>query len=250
MEVTKQEKGVYAQEGSSKSKNTPPYLSVAKLSQLFGLVSSRNFSEINHSDLKHYGFGDSDIYIAIGTLRFLGIIDRSNKVLPAAKKLHLQGSSRTEAIAEMTRSAYAAVFDRVPNLVDLPPAEMHNEFLIAYGITPRVAKSALPAFLWLCEQGGLRELPVANEKRGTKISSSVRPEPNLPAKRVGGAISGGTAPTDSLEFDFSGGIKLVIPKAGPDLATAIAQGELKRISDEINEFARKYLLNKTEGNNE
>jgi hypothetical protein len=237
------------QENEKKSKVTPPYLSVAKLSQLIALISSRNFSEIKQSDLKHYGFGESDTYVGVGTLRFLGIIDEKNQIQPDAKKLHLQGVSRTEAISAITRRAYAVLFDRVPNLLDLSPEELHNEFLIAYGITPRIARSALPAFLWLCEQAGLKEVSPEAAKRTSK-KPVTKSEPKAQAESVSERKPANGSFPDTLTFSFQGGIQLVIPNLGTQISNAIAQGELKDISDGINEFSRKFLATEEELNHD
>ena len=240
-----------SQETTKKTKLTPPYLSMAKLSQIVNLISSRNFSELGPSDLGHYGFGESDAYAAVGALRFLGLIDGSNKVQESAKKLHLQGASRTEALAAITKSAYAELFDRVPNLLDLSTDDLHNELLITYGITPRIAKSALPAFLWLCEQGGLKEPSPESIKRtpqkgsGPKAVSKPATEKNVDTKAIPPRFDQGV-----LNFSFKGGIQLLVPNNGPEITAAIAQGELKTISDQINEFSRNYLLNKEQENHE
>ena len=226
-----------------KTKITPPYLSVSKLSQLISLISSRNFAEISPGDLSHYGFGESDTYVGVGTLRFLGLIDSANKIQESARKLHLQGASRTEAIAEMTRKAYSTLFDRVPNLLELDTEELHNEMLIAYGITPRIAKSALPAFLWLCEQGGLKEPSEEPARRAAPKSATTRPTRAAAGKKVEAVASPRISNADVLTFSFKGGVQLLIPNTGPDITTAIAQGDLKIVSDAINDFSRDHLIN-------
>lgn len=219
------------------ARSMPPYLSIAKLSQLLNLVSTRKFDEIKPSDLVHYGFGETDSYIAVTALRFLGLVDSKNHTQESMRSLQLQGDARTQALEKMVRTGYAMIFDRVTDPSSLQDAELHNEFLVTYGITPRIARSAVPAFVWLCEQAELRQPNVAKEpaRKAAATSKSLH-RSATPAKRLDVADVPG-----SLNFEFKGGIRLVIPAAGSDVTTAVAQGELKGISDEIIKFAEKYL---------
>ena len=75
----------------TKQRTMPPYLSVGKLGQLFGLISTRNFSELQPSELTHYGYGESDTYVAVTALRFLGLLDSKNQAHEDMKKLHKIG---------------------------------------------------------------------------------------------------------------------------------------------------------------
>jgi hypothetical protein len=218
---------------------TPPYLSISKLGQLLNLVSTRRFDEIQPQDLVHYGFGETDSYIGVTALRFLGLIDQKNQAKETIKKLQLQGDAKIEALATTVRNAYAMIFERIQDPAALDPDELHNEFLITYGITPRVARAAVPAFVWLCEQANLRtpsgpkqavkSQPSQSNSQRVRRSTGAQPRPNT-----------GDG-SDTLAFAFKGGITLIIPNSGPELTIALAQGELKQVSDEIIKFAEKYL---------
>lgn len=217
----------------------PPYLSVSKLAQLINLISTRNFTELKSNDLTHYGFGETDSYIAITALRFLGLLNEENKAEDSIKKFHLQGPPKQDAIKTIVQQAYSAIFQRVPNPMNLDNDELFNEFLVTYGITPRVARTAVPAFVWLCEQAGLKE---PTEKASTpKTSKKVDKNSSATTKIKTPANS---TNSNTLNFTFKGGIQLLIPNIGHEITTALAQGELKSISDEITKFAEKYFESK------
>ncbi|QQS23326.1 DUF5343 domain-containing protein [bacterium] len=228
----------------NKQKTSPPYLSVGKLAQLFGLISTRNFQEIQPGELTHYGYGESDGYVAVTSLRFLGLLNSKNQVQEVAKKLHLKGDARTEAIAELVKSAYAKLLERMPTAYSLPADELHNEFIVTYGITPRLARTAVPAFLWLAEEGGLKE-PSGTISKSQETKRSVpKAATKIPVKKAKKQIEPSHDSHGALNFEFKGGVRLIIPNSGHQLSAAIAQGELKMISEEINKFVEKHLTTK------
>ena len=60
---------------NSKNNLKVPYLSASKMDKLMELVSERSLSNIKTTYFKPYGFGHADAYLAINSLRFLGLIN-------------------------------------------------------------------------------------------------------------------------------------------------------------------------------
>lgn len=176
----------------------PPYLSLSALERVVSLLSTRSLDEITFDYLNNQGFGKSDVYTAIVALRFLGLIDNQGKTTEAAKKLHLQGEPRTKALQEMIRSAYSKLFKTVTEPQKLSSEELHNEFIAQYGITKRIAKSAVPAFLWLCEMAGLKEKSLEPRKREVIRKKVARTIPKTGGSRAASLREGRTTKLDVI----------------------------------------------------
>lgn len=143
----------------------PPYLSLSVLDKVISYLSTRRLDEVNIELLANYGIGKSDTYTAVVALKFLGLIDENDKTTEIAKKLHLQGEPRTKALQDIVRAAYSKLFEVIAEPQKLSPQELRNEMIAQYGLTPRIAKTAVPAFLWLCGEAGLGEKTVEPRKR-------------------------------------------------------------------------------------
>ena len=135
--------------------DSPPYLSISSLEKILSILSSRKLGEINASYLSAQRFSKFDVGIAIVALKFLGLIDKDCKTTDLTKKLQLQGKPKEEALQTMIRNAYAKIFSVIESPQNLSNQELSNEFIAQYNLSPRLAKSAVPVFQWLCGEAGL-----------------------------------------------------------------------------------------------
>lgn len=140
-----------------KKKITPPYLSVSKIEETFRLIANRNFKTIDNSVFEGYGYGVADALLAVNMLRFLSLIDDEGNPTSLIEKVRLQGDARKKEFEEIVRKAYENLFEIVSAPQNLPIQELTNEFLTQYKLSMRIAKSAVPAFIKLCEYAGLKE---------------------------------------------------------------------------------------------
>ena len=159
------------------SKNTLkiPYLSASRMEKLLELVSERSLINIEPSYFEKYGFGKADAYLAINTLKFLGLIDENDKSTDLLRKFQLKGDVRNKETQQILKNAYKDLFNTVTEPYKLSKDDLTNEFMHHYGLSKRVAASAVPAFLKLCEfTGFLEEGSVLTRKR---INKSDKKEP-------------------------------------------------------------------------
>lgn len=54
------------------------------------------------------------------------------------------------------KEAYSALFSITPEANTLSKEDLFNEFVAVYKLSPRLASSATPAFLWLCSEAGMK----------------------------------------------------------------------------------------------
>jgi hypothetical protein len=232
-----------------KTKQTPPYISAAILIKLFKLFSTRSLKEISREYLDAQGIHGSDGFSAVTSLKFLGIVDENYQSTDIAKKFHLEGEPKKEAMKEMIKTAYRELFEIAPNAGMLNSTELQNEFIGVYGLTKRLAIPAVKAFTWLCNEAGIRVEDIndeneaqINERLGVINSSSnivansstFDSVAHLSQQRACQAINYQT-------FLLAGGIEIRIP-ANERVSLAILSGELKEVVDIIKEFAEKMGL--------
>lgn len=226
----------------------PPYLSISKLNKVIEIFSTRNITEITSKELKGYGFGESDSYLAIAALKFLGLLDNEGNVnRELSKKLQLKGSPKLEALKDIVKKSYSLIFDRVPDPFSISNDELHNEFKIQYNLTPRLATTAIPAFLWLSE---LAELKEHSEliKKGTKTRKQRETKIKNVKEHSQGVKDNSNHPDDRSmnqafqSFSFDSGIRLLIPILNQNVSKAILKGGLAEISEAIEAFENKYFL--------
>lgn len=228
-----------------KKASTVPYLSAAKMDKLLQLVSERSLNNISASYFKSYGFGDADAYLAMNTLRFLGLIDENDKPTEYARKFQLRGETRNKEVEPIIKSAYSTLFESVADPHKLEKDELSNEFMHGYSLSNRVARSAVPAFLKLCEFAGLlEEGSVTTRVRQTKQST---PKTSSKGKQVKAPETldetpGHDSTVTTVPF-ANGKIKLLLPT---DILTqAIFEGELnediKKLTGAINAFSKKHI---------
>jgi len=221
---------------------TPPYLSVVQLSRVMELASNRNFTSVSRELFEQYGLNKSDSLLAFNTFRFLNLIDDSGKATEMMGKLHLQGDIRKKEFQEIISLAYKRLFDATNNKpYDLGSKDLINEFIINYKITLRIARAAVPAFLKLCEYGGLRE----------ETSHFTRNKPREKTVLRKQEAEKTSLPTLEDEQDHYFNISIVEGKMNISIPKEIYQdswtdddlnGDLRGLVKKANDFAKKHVI--------
>lgn len=233
------------------TKLNPPYGSINRLHYVFDLFSTHNFSQISPSLLRDRGFSGSDAFQTIAAIKFLGIIDSEGNKTGHMTKLQLKGDERTQVVLDIVKSAYKKLFDTVEEPYKLSKDDLYNDFISIYGLSGRLASTAVPNFLWLCKEAGLEvsEAPELKERRArVKNSDDTNKLPNRSIKKP---ESFHTPATPTLNVGNSvevGEFKLVLPDSWDREKTrkSIVKGDFKAIYEELEKLSAKLIKN-TEG---
>jgi hypothetical protein len=149
----------------TQEKLTPPYLSKTRFDRLIELLSTRSLSDISADYLQKQGLKGTDASVGIMALRFLGIVDNTGKTTQSSQIFHLKGEARQQSLQKLIKDAYQNLFEVTSEPFNLSRDDLTNEFIFRYKLTPRLASSAVPAFLYLCEQSGLKQRSPQPAKR-------------------------------------------------------------------------------------
>ena len=226
-------------------KTLPPYLSLAKLQKLIEVISRTNFKVVNATVLKS-DFGATDASIAVGTLRFLNLINDQGVPTENIKKFHLTGGERAAAIQPIVKEAYSELFAAT---VDGKPEELaqdrlENLFVTNYNVVPRIATPASRAFLFLCGEAGLKEKQVRAPRVVNPDGQKRTPKKAPPAAKSGQEEPNHTqySGTSTTVPFASGSIKLTIPL---DVLTNLELlDEYKKVIGALTAFGEQYLAKK------
>lgn len=231
--------------------HTPPYLSIPKLDRLIEIIGSRNLSQITPDHFTSRDFSKADAYLAMGTLRFLGLVDENGNTTESLKKFQLVGDQKKKAVENVIKNAYIKLFgvfvDKAPYEID--EKELINEFIVEYGMSKRTAPSAVKAFLWLCEKAGLREESIKVQKRAKRevVDSPLNHQNAITKHEQRPQYNQKLEAGITLKLD--GGISIFIPNDTSRASNAIAVGELKAAVESLNLFASKFLLSEESNQN-
>jgi hypothetical protein len=222
------------------SSGTVPYLSASKMEKVMALVFERSLQNISPSYFKTHGFGIADAYLAMNVLRFLGLMDEAGKPTALAKKFQLKGDARMKEVEVAVRHAYRSLFDAVANPHLLSKDELANELMRCYGLSNRLARSAIPAFLKLCEFAGLlEEGSVLTRRREDAASPRVENVPQIVRRAPVVKVRG-----HETSIPFGGGtLSLTLPTQFLTNAILDARlgADLKKVTDALSEFAAKHI---------
>ncbi|MFA5127657.1 MAG: DUF5343 domain-containing protein [Patescibacteria group bacterium] len=231
---------------------TPPYLSMAKLAKLVEIVKSRNMTQVNPTHFITQGFSQADAYVAINSLRFLGLVDDNNNTTDLFRKFQLVGEQGKKGMEEVIKSAYSKLFESFANGNPYDEGNednLINDFMIQYAISKRIAGPASKAFVWLCEQAGLREQSIKIQERKIRVTSTKKLADKSNNKNKPQADTKNENPT-GVALTLNGGIIISIPTTDIRTSQAIALGELKSAVEELNKFALKYIVETETKNND
>jgi hypothetical protein len=228
-----------------KKQTTVPYLSASRMGKVMELVSERSLQNPSVLYFKSYGFGDGDAFLAMNVLRFLKLVDEKDKPTERAKKFQLRGEARNKEVEAAIRESYRELFAVAEKPYELSKDDLANELMNSYSLSRRVSKSAVPAFLKLCEFAGLVEKgSVLTRKRQNGGA------PKQQEKRIGKMKRAGELSIDDGEYVpvlfADGKMKLYLQTkilAKVILDTQLGE-DLKKVTDSMSEFANKYYPTK------
>ncbi|HLD91783.1 MAG TPA: DUF5343 domain-containing protein [Patescibacteria group bacterium] len=231
---------------TSDKKVVPPYLSVAKLEKLFDLLSTRSLSRITSSDLVARGFSKQDSFLAIQTLKFLGLLSLDGKTTEKMRLFAMRGSEKTEKLQNILRESYKKIFETVPSAEKLTKDELYDELMANYGISQRLAKPAVLTFLWLCLKFGLEtsegivSRPRNKAEGGYGEKKNQKSDPAL--QKSNETIKDDVIDNSYFSMNISTtGIRISFPK-DERVEDAIISGDFSDARLKIIEFAKKVGL--------
>ena len=212
----------------------PPYGSVSKLREAFNLLSTRSFNSLTPADLTARNFSKVDAFQTVSGLKFLGVFDEDGSKTENLRKIQLQGEEKIKGLQDIVKNAYSKLFETVPNANTLSRNELQNEFLAVYMLSPRLAKTAVPVFIWLCKEAGLevaeeisfRDRKASNQKSITKSNieklklSEVHKEQN-----------------EAEHIIEAGQFKLILPKT-KKITKALVEGKFKKIHEDLESLSK------------
>lgn len=208
----------------------PPYVAFSRLQEALKLLATRSFNQITANEFTSRNFSKTDAFQTITALKFLNLIHDDGSKTDNLTKLQLVGEDRGKGLQEIVKSAYTKLFTTTPEANKLSRQELYNEFIAVYDVSPRVAKTAVPAFIWLCKESGL-DVSAKAEVRQRKISSSARIiRPTSPVQKVM-RYEVATARDQGYEIPF-GSITLVIPNT-EKAKTALLEGKFKDVAEKL-----------------
>lgn len=216
----------------------PPYISVNKLSEALNILSTHSFSQITANEFKNRGFADSDAFATTTALKFLKLINDDGSKTENLIKLQLRGEERIKGLEEVVRNAYSKLFEIAPNANKLSRNDLYNEFIAIYGVTSRVATTAVPDFLWLCSQAGLEVSEEAitrtkQTKSGSKKITNSKKNLSIQEERTIAEIIEPDAMNPDIqaaELNLSNGkAKILVP-------AILTEEDVKRLKGQIDLF--------------
>lgn len=227
--------------------NKPPYIAVKKITTLLEKVTSRSYDKIDrHTLMESYGFSDGESSQAIGTLAFLGIVrpDKTiNKDLVATIGARNE-VKKAEGVKAMVENAYRDLFKAFPDVASSAINDIHDEMKRVYDLSPRIANTAVPAFVYLCELAGLREKRESQTKSANSLRLSKSHTPSKTHDTVAKPQHTAIVGQNNLVIDFAdGAIKLALPQrimSSPDLID-----DYKTLVSAVNKFVDKYMATLT-----
>jgi hypothetical protein len=190
--------------------------------------------------------------LAVGALRFLGLINDANQTTDLVPKLRLTGDAGKQEMEKIIRAAYRKLFDATETPQDFSTEELKNAMVIQYDLSPRVARTAVPAFIKLCEYAGLKEpgSVVGRIRKPSMAKTSINrgnvhtKEKETPNPRESSARTG--------PFDYDFHIPIIDEKMYIEIPNEVYKkslvdddlnDDLRVLIKEAHKFAKKHISN-------
>ncbi len=218
----------------------PPYVAVSRLQEALKLLTTRSINQVTPQEFTVRNFSKSDAFQTVSALKFLGLINDDGTRTSNITKLQLVGEDRTKGLQEIVKSAYSKLFSTVPDANKLSRQELYNEFLAVYHISPRLATTVVPAFIWLCKESGL-DISAQADVKQRKISGKARII--RPASPIQKAMRYEVATTRGQGYEIPfGSITLVIPNT-EKAKTALLEGKFKDVAEKLSILSKSLEEN-------
>ena len=218
----------------------PPYLSVKKIENLFHLIGTRSFTSVDRKTLmESYGYSEGESSMAVSTLQFLGILNDDktvdSNVMNAVTAKNEE--KRIDGLSIMVKNAYADLFTAFEGVAIANQDELHDEFKRVYGITNRVAKPAVVAFVYFCELAGLREKTEKNLAKKTNTSGVKRVVKVKPKSKSETPVQ--SIPNGATKIEFCDGeVQILLPQRV--LTNVNLLDSYKELVNAMNAFSLRY----------
>lgn len=227
-----------------KKTSQPIYLPLPKLDKLMQLLTQRKLDKVTASYFQSYGFAESDSYLAISSIRFLGLIDDNGNATEQAKRLHLTGDAGKKEVEKIVRSSYSKLFKVTDKPFDLPVDELINEFIHNYDMSLRLARPAASAFLRLCEHANLVpegkvQVRAVKTSNTSQTSSKKEKKENFPGRKKQDIEENISIEGKTQMPIGAGEIILILPNN--ILTKAVLNGDMQDIVKKLSEFSSKYI---------
>ncbi len=180
----------------------PPYLSVPKIDLLLEKISKMSIRRFDNQTVSTLGFSGSDISLAITALKFLGIVNNdgdTNQSVIASFQISSK-EKRDSEIQKIIMESYSDLYQILPNAHLASKDDITDSMKITYELSPRVARGAAPAYIFLCQYAGIRQNDDTIQRRAVKEKSSklVQQKKTRPAE-------------DTTKIESDGGIAILMP---------------------------------------
>ena len=217
--------------------HSPPYVAVSRLQEALKLLARRSISQVTPQEFTVRNFSKSDAFQTVTALKFLGLINNDGTRTDNITKLQLVGEERTKGLQEIVKSAYSKLFATVPDANKLSRQELYNEFLAVYHISPRLATTVVPAFVWLCSEAGF-EISTGVEIKNRKTTKKLQTPHETKAIRKSLNYTLFGRPNQGYEIPF-GSITLVIPNT-EKAKIALLEGKFQQVGEKLTALSKSF----------
>ncbi len=137
-------------------KRNPAYAPWAQVSEFLRKIRVLNPKVIDRSYLEANKMGGQYPSLLLGTIRFLGLINEKGEVTDKLDSIKVKGDEQYKAaLRRIVTEAYKDIFEAC----DVESADrdlIYNQMRAVYNCSTRIADSATPLFLALCEEAGIK----------------------------------------------------------------------------------------------
>jgi len=179
-----------------KHTDTPPYVPKKGLLEILDHIQGHKEGDlIEGEELHKRGISKHLIYPAMASLRFLGLLDQSDRLTGSHSIFNREKPDR-EAQKKVIREAYADYFENAPAPLASEEA-VRAKFEETYGLSERLMNSSLPLFEYLAEEAGITLFdksagapetahPASQQERRLKADAEEHEDETLAKARHGG----------------------------------------------------------------
>lgn len=134
---------------------TPAYAPWGQVKEFLIRMRALNPKTIDVEYLNTNITSGKDAYALFAAIKFLGFIDENGNCTDKLDSIKVRGETQQKkALENVVREAYADIFEAV-HVEESDRSTIYNQMRSVYGCSTRIASSATPLFLALCEVSGI-----------------------------------------------------------------------------------------------